>query len=229
MKKRETFGALEWKDVTCRLQGRAAPALRRVSFRLSAGVTVVLGESSGLFGPLSVGALAADEGTVYYGAVPVGTMDRAALGRGVILLTGADEPAEGAVSALLGAADEGGRALARALGLHPLILAAGGYQAPAERLSDGGRLLARVAAALARLPRLLILDGLLERLDEDAAERVLETAAARGTDCAALTARECLPRRFARALVFRGDTLVFQGARDEFEAWEEAAYGRDTP
>lgn len=219
-------GRLEWRDVTYGPPGSPRPALRQVNFRLTAGTAVVLGETGGLFGALSTGRAAADEGNIYYGNDRLETIAPEELAGRVALLTAGEDPPEGAIGSLLGPE---GRAVGRELGLHPLVRAAGGYEAPLARLSDGGQTLARIAAALADKPGLLILDHLLERLDEAAADRVLAAAERRGTDCAAVTVRECLPRRVGRVLEFQGDTLVFQGTRDEFLAWEEAGHGRDTP
>lgn len=214
-------GALEWRDVT-------AGPLRRVSFRLSGGVTVVLGDEDGRFGRLSAGLETPEEGIIYYGNTPIDRISPVELHKKVLVLTGEEAlPPAPTVADLLGAWGVEERVLLRELGLQALVLAAGGYRVPPARLSHQARLLARMALAVAQTPRLLILDGLLEGLDETSAQRVLASALRRGVDCAVVTRRETLPLRFDRVLVFRGGVLLFQGGRDEFMTWEETENGRE--
>lgn len=218
-------GQLEWRDVTVNKKMGDKPLLRRVSFRLAGGITVVLGDPMGLFGQVSTGRRPVDEGEIYYGVTPLGRLAPVELS-GKVALLGACAPVDGVhtIAALLGPEEEKGRALARELGLHELILAAGGYQARPDRLSNGAIVLARLAAAMAGMPRLLILDHLLDRLDEDAAAGTIAIARRRGIDCVVVTSRENLPPEFDCLLELRGDTLLFQGTRHEFFAREEAEH-----
>ncbi len=216
-------GSLEWKNVCYRPYETGAELLHMVSFQLRHGITAVVGDCHHLFSELCTGHKRITAGTIYYGETSLRKLSFRALDDTIIALDGRIAQPERAVSEFLRcraakSTEAGYLKLAKDLGLHTLVLEAGGYQAKLSTLSSGAQILASIESAILAGPKLLILDQLLQYLDATQEQIVLQEIQKQNITCVVLTSPNSLPEQVNRVIELQDGKLGFHGTLDEFRA-----------